>query len=84
MASFLLFFAEYLTFFYRYATLKSEEIPTIKERKCKMNMQEYVASLTVLCTDDKKWEELYVFESEGLTVIQVGSPDELPKYIAYK
>lgn len=32
----------------------------------------------------KKWEELYVFESEGLTVIQVGSPDELPKYIAYK
>ena len=28
--------------------------------------------------------ELYVFESEGLTVIQVGSPDESPKYIAYK
>lgn len=28
--------------------------------------------------------ELYVFESEGLTVIQVGSPDESPKYIAYR
>ena len=33
---------------------------------------------------DGKWEELYVYESDGLTVIQVGSPDELPKYIAYK
>ena len=33
---------------------------------------------------DGKWETMYVFESEGLTVIQVGSPDELPKFIAYK
>lgn len=33
---------------------------------------------------DGKENELYVFESEGLTVIQVGSPDESPKYIAYK
>ncbi len=33
---------------------------------------------------DGKWDEMYVFESEGMTVIQVGSPDELPKYIAYK
>ena len=33
---------------------------------------------------DGKWETLYVFESEGLTVIQVGSNDELPKFIAYK
>ena len=33
---------------------------------------------------DGKWDELYVFESDGMTVIQVGSPDELPKYIAYK
>ncbi len=33
---------------------------------------------------DGKYNELYVFESEGLTVIQVGSPDESPKFIAYK
>ena len=32
----------------------------------------------------RKWETLYVFESEGLTVIQVGSTDELPKFIAYR
>ena len=31
-----------------------------------------------------KYGELYVFESDGLLVIQVGSPDELPKFIAYK
>lgn len=33
---------------------------------------------------DGKEEEMYVFESDGLIVIQVGSPDESPKYIAYK
>lgn len=33
---------------------------------------------------DGKWETLYVFESEGLTVIQVGSSDEMPRFIAYK
>ena len=33
---------------------------------------------------DGKWEELYVYEWDGLTVIQVGSPDELPKFIAYQ
>ena len=33
---------------------------------------------------DGKWETLYVFESEGLTVIQVGHSDELPKFIAYR
>lgn len=33
---------------------------------------------------DGKEEVMYVFESEGLTIIQVGSPDESPKYIAYK
>ena len=33
---------------------------------------------------DGKWDTLYVFESEGLTVIQVGEMDELPKYIAYQ
>ncbi len=33
---------------------------------------------------DGKYDEMYIFESEGLTVIQVGSPDELPKFIAYK
>ncbi len=32
---------------------------------------------------DGEYGELYVFQSEGLTVIQVGSPDESPKYIAY-
>jgi len=33
---------------------------------------------------DGKYDEMYVFECDGLTVIQVGSPDECPKYIAYK
>lgn len=33
---------------------------------------------------DGKEEEMYVFESDGLIVIQIGSPDESPKYIAYK
>ena len=43
---------------------------------------EYDKSITYIL--DGKWETLYVFESEGLTVIQVGSPDECPKYIAYR
>ncbi len=33
---------------------------------------------------DGEYGEMYIFESEGLTVIQVGSPDECPRYIAYK
>ena len=33
---------------------------------------------------DGKEEVMYVFESQGMTIIQVGSPDESPKYIAYK
>ena len=33
---------------------------------------------------DGRHEELYVFNVDDLLVIQVGSPDELPKYIAYK
>ena len=33
---------------------------------------------------DGKYEEMYVFYIDDLLVIQVGSPDELPKYIAYK
>ena len=32
---------------------------------------------------DGKYEELYVFYVDDLLVIQVGSPDESPKYIAY-
>lgn len=43
---------------------------------------EYDKSITYVL--DGKWETLYVFESEGLTVIQVGSTDELPKFIAYR
>ena len=38
----------------------------------------------IFYTLDGKYQEMYVFESEGYTVIQVGSPDELPKFIAYK
>ncbi len=33
---------------------------------------------------DGKYEELYVFYVDDLLVIQVGSPDESPKYIAYE
>ena len=33
---------------------------------------------------DGEYETLYVFYQEDLLVIQVGSPDESPKYIAYK
>lgn len=32
---------------------------------------------------DGKYEEMYVFYVDDLLVIQVGSPDECPKYIAY-
>jgi len=31
-----------------------------------------------------RYEELYVFYKDDLIIIQVGSPDELPKFIAYK
>ena len=43
---------------------------------------EYNKSITYVL--DGEWETLYVFESEELTIIQVGSPDESPKYIAYR
>ena len=33
---------------------------------------------------DGRHEEMYVFNVDDLLVIQVGSPDELPRYIAYK
>lgn len=33
---------------------------------------------------DGKYEEMYIFYVDELLVIQVGSPDELPKFIAYK
>ena len=33
---------------------------------------------------DGRYEEMYVFIVDDLLVIQVGSPDELPKFIAYK
>lgn len=33
---------------------------------------------------DGKYEEMYVFYVDDLLVIQVGSPDELPKFIAYR
>ena len=33
---------------------------------------------------DGKYEEMYVFYNDDLLIIQVGSPDELPKFIAYK
>ena len=35
-------------------------------------------------TLDQDEEVMYAFESDGLLVIQVGSPDESPKFIAYK
>lgn len=33
---------------------------------------------------DGRYEEMWVFHVDDLLVIQVGSPDELPKFIAYK
>ena len=33
---------------------------------------------------DGKHEEMYVFYVDDLLIIQVGSPDELPKFIAYE
>lgn len=33
---------------------------------------------------DGKYEEMYVFYVDELLVIQVGSPDELPRFIAYE
>ena len=43
---------------------------------------EYDKSITYVL--DGVWETLYVYESAGMTVIQVGSPDESPKFIAYQ
>ena len=37
----------------------------------------------IFYTLDGKADSLCVFESDGLTVIRVGSPDESPRYIAY-
>lgn len=39
---------------------------------------------SIFYTLDGVYEEMYVFTVEDLLVIQVGSPDEQPKYIAYK
>lgn len=33
---------------------------------------------------DGKYEEMWIFYVDDLLVVQVGSPDELPKFIAYK
>lgn len=33
---------------------------------------------------DGKYEEMYIFYVDDLLVIQVGSPDEQPKFIAYR
>lgn len=33
---------------------------------------------------DGRYEEMWVFYDEELLIIQVGSPDELPRFIAYK
>ncbi|MBE6686465.1 MAG: hypothetical protein E7591_04445 [Ruminococcaceae bacterium] len=33
---------------------------------------------------DGRYEEMWIFYDEDLLIIQVGSPDELPKFIAYK
>jgi hypothetical protein len=33
---------------------------------------------------DGKDEVVYIYESEGMTILQVGYSDEGPKYIAYK
>ena len=35
-------------------------------------------------TLDGEYGEMYIFYKEDLLIIQVGSPDELPKFIAYK
>lgn len=31
-----------------------------------------------------RYDEMYVFYKDDLLIIQVGSPDELPRFIAYK
>ena len=33
---------------------------------------------------DDRYEEMWIFYVDDLLVVQVGSPDELPKFIAYK
>ena len=62
------------------AELIKDKTPIVSNKRYSGN--EYDKCITYVL--DGKWEILYVFESEGLTVIQVGSSDELPKYIAYK
>ena len=39
---------------------------------------------TIFYELDGKYDEMYIFYVDDLLVIQVGSPDENPKYIAYK
>lgn len=72
----------------------------IKENTNKINIAELIENKTAIVGNtqysgndytngifyylDGKHEELYVFKHNNLIVIQVGSPDELPKYIAYK
>lgn len=59
----------------------------IKNKTAVVSNKRYLGNEYDKCityTLDGKWETLYVFESEGMTVIQVGSTDELPKFIAYK
>lgn len=72
----------------------------IEENSANINIAEIIENKTAIVSNKKysgnkydqsityvldgKSETLYVFDIEGLTVIQVGSPDECPKYIAYQ
>lgn len=72
----------------------------IKENSCNIDLAAEIAGKTAVVGNtrymendyergiyfvlDGRYDELYVFEQDGMTVIQVGSPDECPRFIAYK
>lgn len=72
----------------------------ITENKSSINLAELINGKTAVVSNtrylgndynsvivyklDGKYEEMYVFNEGELLIIQVGSPDELPKFIAYK
>lgn len=83
---------EFINYWLKNAEIKENEsnidIAKIIENKTavvgnkKYPGNEYDKSITYVL--DGEWKTLYVFESEGLTAIQVGSPNESPRYIGYK
>ena len=83
---------DYITYWLENAEIKENESgidigSLIEGKKAVVGNTRYLGNdydVSITYVLDGKWQTLYVFECDGLTVIQVGSPDECPKFIAYK